>query len=90
MEHPGISIFEGSEGLQLDTSLQHLEEDEAEEDQKRMNYEVLQPVPCTVCVRHIAFSADQQFIQFTAILCYVYIACLVYIFIVTWIEFCVC
>jgi hypothetical protein len=41
MENPGMSIFQGSEGLQLDTSLQHLEEDEAEEDQKRRNKEVL-------------------------------------------------
>jgi len=49
MEHPGMSIFEGSEGLHLDTSLQRLEEDEAEEDQKRMNMEVLHPVPCSVC-----------------------------------------
>jgi hypothetical protein len=45
-----MSIFEGSEGLHLDTSLQHLEEDEAEEDQKRRNKEVLQPVSCRVCV----------------------------------------
>jgi hypothetical protein len=52
MEHPGTSIFEGSEGLHLDRSLQHLEEDEVEEDQKRRNKEVLQPVPCSVCVRH--------------------------------------
>jgi hypothetical protein len=49
MQHPGLSIFGGSEGLQLDTSLQHLEEDEAEEDQKHSNKEVLQPVPYTVC-----------------------------------------
>jgi hypothetical protein len=52
MEHPGTSIFEGSEGLHLDRSAQHLEEDEAEEDQKRKNKEVLQPVPCRVRVRH--------------------------------------
>lgn len=50
MEHPGMSIFEGSEGLHVDTSLQHLEEDEAEEDQKRRNKEVLQPVPYSVGV----------------------------------------
>jgi hypothetical protein len=37
MQHPGLSIFEGSDGLQLDTNLQHLEEDEAEEDQKHSN-----------------------------------------------------
>jgi len=35
-----MSIFEGSEALHLDTSLQHLEEDEAEEDQKRRNKEL--------------------------------------------------
>jgi hypothetical protein len=50
MERPGMSIFEGFDGLQLDTSVQHLEDDEAEED-KRRNKEVLQPVPCSVCVR---------------------------------------
>jgi len=33
MEHPGTIIFEGSEGLHLDTRVKHLEEDEAEEDQ---------------------------------------------------------
>ena len=49
-ERPGTSIFEGSEGLHLDTSVQHLEEDEAEEDQKHRNKEILQPVPCNVCV----------------------------------------
>jgi hypothetical protein len=37
MEHPGTSIFEGSEGLRLDTSVQHLEEEEAEEDHKQRN-----------------------------------------------------
>ena len=47
-----MSIFEGSEGLHLDTTVQHLEGDEAEEDQKHRNKEVLQPVPCSVCVRH--------------------------------------
>ena len=52
MEHPGTSIFQGSEGLQLDTSVQHLAKDEAEEDQQCRNKEVLQPVPCSVCVRH--------------------------------------
>ena len=52
MERPGVSIFEGFEGLYLDTSLQYLGEDEAEEDQKNRNKEVLQPVPCSVCVRH--------------------------------------
>jgi hypothetical protein len=52
MEHPDMSIFEGSEGLHLNTNLQHLEEDEEEEDQKHRNKEVLQPVPCSVCVRH--------------------------------------
>jgi len=49
MERPGTSIFQGSKGLHLDTSVQHLEEDEAE-DQKWRNKEVLQPVPCCVCV----------------------------------------
>ena len=44
-----MSIFEGSKGLHLGTSVQHLEEDEAEEDQKHRNKEVLQPVPCSVC-----------------------------------------
>jgi hypothetical protein len=44
-----MSIFEGSEGLHLDPILQHLEEDEAE-DQKCRNKEVLQPLPCSVCV----------------------------------------
>ena len=52
VENPGTSIFEGYEGLHLDTSVQHLEEDEAEEDQKHSNKEVLQPGPCSVCVRH--------------------------------------
>ena len=42
MERPGMSIFQGSEGLHLDT----------EEDQKCRNKEVLQPVPCSVFVRH--------------------------------------
>ena len=41
MEHPDMSIFQGSEGLHLDTSLQHLEEDEAEEEQKLRDKEVL-------------------------------------------------
>jgi len=31
MEHPGTFMFQYSEGLQLDTSVQHLQEDEAEE-----------------------------------------------------------
>jgi hypothetical protein len=52
MERPAMSIFQGSEGLHLDTSVQHLEEEEADEDQKQGNKEVLQPVPCSVCVRH--------------------------------------
>jgi hypothetical protein len=52
MERPGMSTFEGSDGLHLNTSVQHLEDDEAEEDKKRRNKEVLQPVPCSVCVRH--------------------------------------
>jgi hypothetical protein len=43
MPLPVMSIFQGSEDLQLDTSLQHLEEDEAEEDQERRNKEVLRP-----------------------------------------------
>jgi len=34
-------IFQGSEGLYLDRSLRHLEEDKGEEDQKRRNKEVL-------------------------------------------------
>jgi hypothetical protein len=50
MEHPAVSIFQGSEGLNLDTSVQHLEEKEADEDQKQRNKEVLQPVPCSVRV----------------------------------------
>ena len=50
MEHPGMGIFQGSEGLHLDTSVQHLEEEEADEDQKQRNKEVLQPVPYSVCV----------------------------------------
>jgi hypothetical protein len=52
MERPGTNIFEGSEGLHLDASVQHLEEHEAEEDKKCRNKEVLQLVPCSVCVRH--------------------------------------
>jgi hypothetical protein len=40
LELSGMSIFQSSEGLHLDTSLQHLEEDEAEQDQKRRNEEV--------------------------------------------------
>ena len=36
-----MSIFQGSEDLHLDTSLQHLEEDEAEQNQKCRNKEVL-------------------------------------------------
>ncbi|XP_021928465.1 centrosomal protein of 152 kDa-like isoform X2 [Zootermopsis nevadensis] len=35
-----MSIFQGSEDLQLDESFQNLEEDEAEEDQKRRNKEL--------------------------------------------------
>ena len=95
MEHPGMSIFEGSEGLHLDTNLQHLEEDEAEEDQKRRNKEVLQPFPCSVWDILIIFNtycliSRPTAIQFTSTLCYMYIACLVYIFIVTRINFCEC
>jgi hypothetical protein len=41
MEHPGMIIFKGSEGLYLDRSLQHLEEDKGEEDQKCRNKVVL-------------------------------------------------
>lgn len=48
MPLPVMSIFQGSEDLQLDTSLQHLEEDEAEEDQERRNKEVLKPIPFKV------------------------------------------
>jgi hypothetical protein len=43
MPLPVMSIFQGSEDLQLNTSLQHLEEDEAEEDQERRNKEVQKP-----------------------------------------------
>jgi hypothetical protein len=45
MPLPVVSMFQGSEDLQLDTSLQHFEEDEAEEDQKRRNMEVLKFIP---------------------------------------------
>jgi hypothetical protein len=51
MDHPGTSIFVGSDGLKLDKSVQHLEEVEAEKDQKLRNKEVLEPFPCNVCVR---------------------------------------
>ncbi|KAK2587256.1 hypothetical protein KPH14_002993 [Odynerus spinipes] len=40
MEGPGISLFQGSEGLQLNTSKQRLEEDEEQEDLKRRNEEI--------------------------------------------------
>lgn len=40
MEGPGISLFQGSESLQLNTSKQRLEEDEEQEDLKRRNKEV--------------------------------------------------
>jgi hypothetical protein len=45
MEHLGRRNFEGYKGLHIDTSLQHLEEDEAEEDKEHWNKEVLYPVP---------------------------------------------
>ncbi|KAL2738871.1 golgin subfamily A member 4-like isoform X1 [Vespula squamosa] len=40
MEGPGISLFQGSESLQLNTSKQRLEEDEEQEDLKRRNEEI--------------------------------------------------
>jgi len=97
MECPGTSIFQDSEGLHLDTSVQHLEEDEAEEDRKHRNKEVPQPVPCSVCVSDILiifntycfsvhqllYSSHQYYVTFT-------FACLVYILIFTRIQFCEC
>jgi hypothetical protein len=48
MPLPLISMYQSSEDLQLDTNFQHLEEDEAEEDQERRNKEVLKPIPFKV------------------------------------------
>ena len=77
MEHPGTSMFQYFEGLLLVTSVQRLEEDEAEEDKKHRNKQVLQSVPWSVCVRHtdiikylLLFSAP-NFMQFTSTLCYI-------------------
>lgn len=40
MEGPGLSLFQGSESIRLNTSTQGLEEDEEQEDIKRRNKEV--------------------------------------------------
>ncbi|XP_076749974.1 uncharacterized protein LOC143422886 isoform X2 [Xylocopa sonorina] len=40
MEGPGLSLFQGSESIQLNTSAQGLEEDEEQEDIKRRNKEI--------------------------------------------------
>ncbi|XP_076387161.1 uncharacterized protein LOC100883073 isoform X1 [Megachile rotundata] len=40
MEGPGLSLFQGSESIQLNTSTQGLEEDEEQEDIKRRNKEI--------------------------------------------------
>ena len=96
MEHPGTSIFQVSESLHLITSLHHVEEDEAEEDQKRKNKEVLQPLPCSVRVRHTDNIQNLLFFQQTNsytvhINIMLHLQCLsVYIFIVTRIQFCEC
>jgi len=70
-------MFQSFEGLPLDTSVQHIEEDEAIEDKKHRNKQVLQAVPCSVSVRHtdiikylLLFSAP-NFMRFTSTLCYI-------------------
>lgn len=40
MEGPGLSLFLGSENIQLNTNIQDLEEDEEQEDAKQRNKEV--------------------------------------------------
>ena len=96
MEHPGTSIFQVSKSLHLVTGLHHLEEDEAEEDQKHRNKEVLQRVPCSVRVRHTDNIQNLLFFQQTNsytvhINIMLHLQCLsVYIFIVTRIQFCEC
>lgn len=40
MEGPGLSLFQGSESIQLNTNTQGLEEDEEQEDIERRNKEV--------------------------------------------------
>lgn len=41
---PGLSLFQGSESIQLNTIAQGLEEDEEQEDKRRLNEEVTSPV----------------------------------------------
>jgi len=65
MEHPVTSIFQVSESLLPITILHHIEEDEAEEDQKRRNKEVLQPLPWSVRVRHTDNIQNLLFFQQT-------------------------
>lgn len=40
MEGPGLSLFQGPEGIELNVSGQHLQEEEEQEDIKRRNEEV--------------------------------------------------
>lgn len=44
MEGPGLSLFLGSENIQLNTNTQDLEEDEEQEDAKQRNKEVHLPL----------------------------------------------
>lgn len=44
MEGPGLSLFLGSENIQLNTNIQDLEEDEEQEDAKQRNKEVHLPL----------------------------------------------
>lgn len=41
---PGLSLFQGSESIQLNAVTQGLEEDEEQEDKRRLNEEVTPPV----------------------------------------------
>lgn len=41
---PGLSLFQGSESIQLNAVAQGLEEDEEQEDKRRLNEEVTPPV----------------------------------------------
>lgn len=44
MEAPGLSLFQGSDSIQLDASNQRSEEDEEQEDFKRRNEEVINTI----------------------------------------------
>jgi len=71
---PGLSLFQGSESIQLNTAAQRLEEDEEQEDKKRREEEVtlfVLPQKCfTMCFGF--HSARDMYRRNHEALCYIW------------------